>query len=198
LCKHNIIPSNHIFVEQNHTGSTSKTNTSSDNARIIHPQNTKLVNLEHLVEHITARQEEPAKIIVAQANPYHHSFLMPFLKRQMYIEFLKGNKNTVNKTLSRFKHTQDTVLFMHKKSYGAGLNLQDATDIILFHKLDNDIEKQIIGRAQRSGRKTPLRLWYLLHDTEMHSCHRQHFVPSLHKFLRENFERAGGSIETGL
>ena len=39
---------------------------------------------------------------------------------------------------------------------GAGLNLQETTDIILFHDLSIEREQQVLGRALRLGRKNPL------------------------------------------
>lgn len=34
------------------------------------------------------------------------------------------------------------------------------------HKTEESLEKQIIGRAQRHGRKNKLNLWYLMHENE--------------------------------
>jgi SNF2 family DNA or RNA helicase len=59
------------------------------------------------------------------------------------------------------------MLFVNARSFGSGLNLENTTDIIMFHKLDSELEKQVIGRAQRFGRSEPLNIWYLLHENEM-------------------------------
>ena len=40
------------------------------------------------------------------------------------------------------------------------------TDIIIYHKLDINTETQVIGRAQRYGRKAPLIINYLLYEHE--------------------------------
>ena len=175
LCKTNLFSSTDIFVEKNNE--TTSNTSSGTHTHSIHPENTKIVNLENILRYL--RRKEDSKIIVGYPVPYHHSYLMPFIKTQMNIEYLKGNRNTVNKTLQNFKNRSDIALFMTKKYFGAGLNLECTTDIILFHKLSNDMEKQIIGRAQRTGRQTPLRVWYILHDTEMHEVHKSHSTPSI-------------------
>ena len=51
-------------------------------------------------------------------------------------------------------------------NYGSGLNLQSATDIIIYHELNNELETQVIGRAQRLGRKEGLNVYYLFHENE--------------------------------
>mgnify|MGYP007063469260 CR=1 FL=1 len=40
------------------------------------------------------------------------------------------------------------------------------TDIIIYHKLTKSMEEQVIGRAQRIGRKDSLKVTYLQFDSE--------------------------------
>ena len=46
------------------------------------------------------------------------------------------------------------------------MNFENASDIIFVHKMDLSIEKQVIGRAQRIGRKETLNIIYLEHENE--------------------------------
>jgi len=69
---------------------------------------------------------------------------------------LKGQTTTRNKILKKFKEGNIKVLFLNSQSNGAGINLQEATDIILYHNLSQDLETQVIGRANRIGRKERL------------------------------------------
>jgi SNF2 family DNA or RNA helicase len=48
-----------------------------------------------------------------------------------------------------------------------GLNLECATDILIYHTLNQELERQVIGRAQRPGRSSPLNIHLLCHDNEM-------------------------------
>ena len=52
-------------------------------------------------------------------------------------------------------------------NFGAGLNLQMATNLIIYHEFRNiDLKSQVIGRAQRPGRTCPLTVTYLKHKNE--------------------------------
>ena len=81
--------------------------------------------------------------------------------------YLKGNKFHVQQKLNEFREGNLDVLLVNATNYGSGLNLENTTDVIMFHKCDSEVEKQVIGRAQRAGRKTKLNLWFLLHNNEM-------------------------------
>ena len=82
---------------------------------------------------------------------------MPQLK---YIE-IKGHITTRTKNINKFKTGDINVLFLNSKNNGAGINLQQATDIILYHQMSNDTTKQILGRANRIGREKELNVHYL-------------------------------------
>ena len=81
---------------------------------------------------------------------------------------LSGNNMVVNKILSRFRDTTSTLkcILLNALNYGSGLNIPEATDIIIYHKLTKELETQVIGRAQRFGRVGPLHIHYLQHDGE--------------------------------
>jgi SNF2 family DNA or RNA helicase len=66
------------------------------------------------------------------------------------------------KIIQEFKHKNLNVLFLHSMESGAGLNLQEATDLILYHPMSEGMKTQIIGRAYRVGRTLPLNIHYLL------------------------------------
>jgi len=80
------------------------------------------------------------------------------------IKFLeiKGNSNTREKNLELFKNGDINVIFLNSKTNGAGINLQEATDIILYHEMNLYDKNQIIGRANRIGRKLSLNVHNLL------------------------------------
>jgi SNF2 family DNA or RNA helicase len=80
------------------------------------------------------------------------------------IEFtdISGSLTTRNRKIDDFKYGSTNVLFMNSMYNGAGINLQEATDIILYHKMSEDLETQIIGRAYRIGRVMPLTVHHLV------------------------------------
>ena len=56
---------------------------------------------------------------------------------------------------------------LNTNHYGTGLNLENTTDLIFYHKMSCDMEKQVIGRAQRVGRTSDLNIHYLFQDNEI-------------------------------
>lgn len=76
----------------------------------------------------------------------------------------KGSIETRNKSFERYRSGDVNVIFLNSRFNGAGINLQETTDIILYHTMVDDIQTQIIGRANRIGRKTPLTVHHLLED----------------------------------
>lgn len=77
---------------------------------------------------------------------------------------LKGKKmETRNRIIETFKNTDKfgTVLLLNTLENGAGINLQEATDVILFHRMPESIETQAIGRCYRMGRTGSLTIHYL-------------------------------------
>jgi len=82
---------------------------------------------------------------------------------------LLGTCGTINNIINKFNNKEINVLLLNAEYYGSGLNLQMATDIIIYHEMNKELETQIIGRSQRIGRKEPLNVYYLLYDNENHN-----------------------------
>lgn len=76
---------------------------------------------------------------------------------------VKGTANTRNKTIESFKNGEVNVIFLNSKFNGSGINLQEASDIIIYHDMTDDCSTltQVIGRANRIGRKESLHVHYL-------------------------------------
>ena len=83
-----------------------------------------------------------------------------------HIELDDGNVDSIYNSINNYKHGNINVLLLNSNLLGCGLNLESTTDILFLHKMDNDLEKQIIGRAQRPGRKEALNIWYIMHENE--------------------------------
>ena len=80
---------------------------------------------------------------------------------------IKGIATAREKTINAFKKGHIKVLFLNSMNNGSGINLQESTDIVLYHKMDNDTITQIIGRANRIGRKTKLTVHHLVSSDEI-------------------------------
>jgi len=79
---------------------------------------------------------------------------------------VKGSNARITKLLNEFKAGKYNVLFLNARNMGAGLNIESASHVVLFHHMNNELESQIIGRAMRLGRKEPLTVVHLLHENE--------------------------------
>ena len=80
---------------------------------------------------------------------------------------LNGSQLRIAKLLREFKSGKYNVLFLNARNMGAGLNIESATHVMLFHRMSAELESQIIGRANRLGRTNPLEVVYLIHDNEL-------------------------------
>lgn len=76
---------------------------------------------------------------------------------------LKGNTNVRYKKVQKYK-TGNTpyVAFLNSIKDCSGVNLQETTDIIFYHSVNDNLRTQIIGRANRIGRKIELNVHELL------------------------------------
>jgi SNF2 family DNA or RNA helicase len=75
---------------------------------------------------------------------------------------IRGSMDTREKQLQDFKTGTKTVLFLNSLTNGAGIGIQEATDVILYHKMNEDLQQQVIGRAYRIGRTQSLVVHHLL------------------------------------
>ena len=92
-----------------------------------------------------------------------------FKELNISYHILKGQASSVKKHVDDFENKKVQVLMLNAQFFGAGMNLQMTTDLVIYHRFSNDMEEQIIGRAQRYGRKGALNVYYLLHDNENQS-----------------------------
>jgi SNF2 family DNA or RNA helicase len=80
---------------------------------------------------------------------------------------LSGSQARIAKLLNEFEAGKYNVLFLNARNMGAGLNIDTASHVVLFHRMSPELESQIIGRALRLGRRAPLDVVHLLHENEM-------------------------------
>jgi len=80
---------------------------------------------------------------------------------------LNGSQARIAKLLREFKAGKYNVLFLNARNMGAGLNIECASHVMLFHRMSSELENQIIGRANRLGRTASLEVVYLIHENEL-------------------------------
>lgn len=75
---------------------------------------------------------------------------------------ISGSKATRDSKLKKFRENKVNVVFLNSRFNGAGINLETATDIILYHEMPQGIRDQVVGRALRIGREQSLTIHNLV------------------------------------
>jgi len=86
--------------------------------------------------------------------------------RGIRCELLSGSGARVERLRNQFKDGTIRVLCMNARHVGAGINLEAATHVVLYHRMNTELEKQVIGRAVRFERESELKIIHLTHDGE--------------------------------
>jgi hypothetical protein len=77
-----------------------------------------------------------------------------------------GNQKMIERTLKDYKEGDVQVLLLNSMIEGAGMNLENTTHLLFMHKTEEKFIEQVVGRAQRYGRKTPLNILMLFNKNE--------------------------------
>ena len=140
-------------------------------------ENSKAKNMEIIIK----RRKPGDKILIFSLNDRALANVGNVLEaNDVKYSYLKGNQTRIASILKSYSKTSSTetanaaatattsidVILINPANYGCGINMERTTDIIMLHKFDTEIERQVIGRAHRFGRETPLRVWYLVYDNE--------------------------------
>ena len=123
----------------------------------------KLNNLEILLKN----KKEGSKYLIFSEYDISFDNIIKIFENKYKYSYLKGNKYIIQRILNDYKEGDLDILLVNIHNYGSGLNLENTTDIVMFHKFDANIENQVIGRAQRFGRKESLNIHYLLNQNEI-------------------------------
>jgi hypothetical protein len=168
LCQKEINAKDVLVVEE--SGDICSTSCECKNTELItnNDQKDKIENLKDLMKNIMNKNEK-SKVLVYASSDMTFSKIDKVMKEQHISHAaIKGPVTHINKTIEKYKNDDLTVLLLNSRLYGSGMNLENTTDIIMFHKVDTEIEHQIIGRAQRFPRTSPLKVHYLLYENEIH------------------------------
>jgi len=79
---------------------------------------------------------------------------------------MKGNTSHMVNVLEKFRKGEINVILLNTNFAGSGIDINCATDVIIFHSMGLD-KFQAIGRAQRVGRTDSLNIHYLYYEHEM-------------------------------
>lgn len=108
-------------------------------------------------------------IIFVKYNQITNEIKSALKKYNVRYSYLQGSATSIQNTINDFTNSDNNeVLLLSSIKYANGINIQSATDIVLLNKvLNSGDESQIIGRAQRIGRTSNLKIWNVLNSNEV-------------------------------
>ena len=121
--------------------------------------------IDALVDLIRSNPTDKFLVFSRYENPFRH-MQTRLESDEIQVQTVKGNKDVINNLLNKFDEGQLRVLLLNSNHAGAGLNITSATYVVLWHAMSIEEEKQILGRAYRMGRSTPLHFIKLVHPDE--------------------------------
>ena len=125
----------------------------------------KLYTLELLLQKIKLENKNSKILIFSEYEKPFDKFADILTKLKIKHGVLKGTSFKSN--LNMYRNLDIDVLLINSRAFGSGVNLENTTDVIIYHYFNLEIEKQVIGRAQRPGRTHSLKTWYLFNKDEM-------------------------------
>jgi len=120
-------------------------------------KNRKIENIKYIIQNIC---QEDARILIFSEFDHTSSILLKELN-DYTIKQLKGQMSVVDSTINWFKDDkkEKKILFLNAQYAGAGINLENTTDVFIYHNMASDLTGQTIGRAQRPGRTSVLNVY---------------------------------------
>jgi SNF2 family DNA or RNA helicase len=149
LCRSNVDPKDLVYI------SSSESKVEEDT--IVKKKFTKL---ETILDIVNSNKE--GKFLIFSAYDDSFTSIISMLNEHGVSNVhIKGGIRTREINLEKYKNGQIQVIFLNASFNGSGLNLQETTDIILYHEMATNNLSQIIGRANRIGRDKPLNVHHL-------------------------------------
>lgn len=166
LCKATLNKDQLVMVkEEEETFIEEELDPDADSEEQMSPDLEKDENLKILIGKL--RDASKPKILIFSE---HDGSFAPIIKildgYKMNYHYLKGTGSSINKTINEYKTGDIDVLLLNARFFGAGLNLENTSDVIIYHKMNEMLTNQVIGRANRLGRTGQLNVWKLLYSSE--------------------------------
>lgn len=152
------------FLKPNYCGSCDFSTRSSDLTPYSKdsPPKTRLHCLFLILEKIKGRKSTSSKKVLVYCTSYSLvAELNNYLQENNFWSIvLDGSSRFRNSKICQFKKVDtDIYLICNSIENSAGIHLPETTDIIIYHELEAKYDTQVVGRAQRIGRKESLFLY---------------------------------------
>lgn len=120
-----------------------------------------VTKLDHILK-IIGDKPNGKFIIFSDRDRVFHIINTVLKEKGITCSEVAGIATVRNNLINKFKSGEIQVLCLNANSNSSGINLIETTDIILYNRLSEDYQTQIIGRANRIGRKHELFVHHLL------------------------------------
>jgi ERCC4-related helicase len=126
--------------------------------------------LEQVLSYISKNDENPKILIFSDYSQTFEKITKNIAKANLQYAYLSGTPAHITNLITEFENGITNILMLNSQNFGSGLNLQSANYLILYHRMLPELETQVIGRAQRFGRKNNLRVIFMVNDNENRDC----------------------------
>lgn len=147
LCRNTIDNKDLVYVKKE-----------KDERKVIGPKKRKLTKMEKILE-LIKDNEDGRFLIFSSDDKTFVPATRVLIENNIVFKELKGKG--INNIIESYKKGEIQGIFLNSKFHGAGINLQETTHLIIYHKMTDDMQTQIIGRANRIGRTEPLHVHHL-------------------------------------
>jgi len=135
--------------------------------------NTNL-KIKHMINKLRNDIENKKRCLIFSDNYHFFNLIKDELtKNEIKNRVLKGNSNTINSILKKFKNYKIDVLLMNMKFSGSGINLQMSDNIYVMNMIDDNTETQVIGRVNRISKVDNFEINYFFNDDEYKSYNKE-------------------------
>jgi hypothetical protein len=145
LCRQNVVANELVYLSE------SKNEESVESKS----ENRKLTKQEIIVKLIKDKPNSKF-IIFSSYDQTFEKINLTLVENNINFKLIKGSIQQIQKTINDYKTGDLQVIFLNSKFTGSGINLQETTDIILYHDMSEATKTQLVGRANRIGRTLPL------------------------------------------
>jgi superfamily II DNA or RNA helicase len=154
MCRSSINPKSLTLITKDLDGN-SIVNEEKEKEENMSEKPQEMIKLINKIKH----ENKDAKIILFSDYDETYTSIKNIIKdTKLKCKDILGNIARRKKTIEEFKTGKIDLVFLNSKWNGSGINLQETTDIIIYHSMSQYTTEQILGRALRIGREIDLNL----------------------------------------
>ncbi len=132
----------------------------TDNSEVKTPS--PILNKNQTIVKLLDENREGKFVIFSAYDETFNTLFTVLSTKEVKYNVLRGTSKHRENVLENFRNGDTNVLLLNSTVNAAGINLREATDIILYHSMNDSMMNQIIGRANRLGRNKDLRVHHLV------------------------------------